>query len=58
MVNPIQYVKNVGRSFGYMAVEKFEEKNPALKALKEENKELVKDVYKAVKDWKGTSSTA
>lgn len=39
------YMKNVGKSFGYVAVERFKEKAPVVSEFKETNQEIFKSVY-------------
>ena len=51
-VNAIQYIKNVGRSFGYSAIDVFEGYNPQVKALASGAKEFSSDLYQTVKDFK------
>lgn len=57
-VNAITYVRNVGRSFGYAAVDSFNQNNPAMRALVDNNKEVAVQLYQAIKDIKGTAKKA
>lgn len=53
-VNPraaSRYVKNVGRSLGYAAVESLGNNAPALKALFSDNKDTVQSLYQEIKDF-------
>ena len=52
--NLMQYGRNVGRSLVYTSVDAIKEMNPVLQAFAEENAELTKEVFAAVKDYKGT----
>ena len=51
-VNAMNYIKNVGKSFGYAAADYFNEKNPAVKAVFETSKEFSSELYEGVKDFK------
>ena len=50
-VSPLTYVKNVGKSFGYVAIETLGATSPALKDLISENKDTVNDLYHQIKDF-------
>ena len=51
-INLSNYIKNLGKSVGYSAIEKIKAMNPATVSLIEANKDLTKDLYKNVKDYK------
>ena len=51
-VNLASYIKNLGKSVGYSAVEKVKKMNPTMVNLLETNEDLTKDLYKAVKNYK------
>lgn len=51
-VNAINYIKNVGRSFGYAAVESFKDSNPVVTALIKSNKEYSSQIYESIRDLK------
>lgn len=57
-MNAISYIKNVGRSFGYMAVDVLKEYNPAITELASQTKELTTDIYDSIKDFKENSSNS
>lgn len=52
--NLLQYGRNVGRSLVYTSVDVIKDMNPVLKAFADNNAELGKEVFAAVKDYKGT----
>ena len=54
MANAIKYIKNVTKSFGYMAVDILGELNPSIASFTKTNEELGKELYASVKDMKGT----
>lgn len=49
--NAANYVKNVGRSFGYAAIESLGNTSPTLKALFSDNKDTVQSLYQEIKDF-------
>ena len=51
-VNLSSYIKNLGKSVGYSAVDKVKKMNPTIESLVDANKDLTKDLYKNVKDYK------
>lgn len=57
-INFISYLNNIGKSITYTAVDKVKEINPSLEELIDNNKELTKDLYAAIKDYKGTMHRA
>lgn len=54
MANAMKYIKNVTKSFGYMAVDILGELNPSIASFTKTNEELGKEFYASVKDMKGT----
>ena len=56
-MNVISYIKNVGKSFGYVAVDVFKEYNPAATALAKSAKELSSDLYQSIGDFKSNLSS-
>lgn len=57
-INFISYLNNVGKSITYAAVDKVKEINPSLEELIDNNKELTKELYSTIKDYKGTMHRA
>ena len=53
--NGIKYIKNVTKSFGYAMVDVVGEMNPVIHSFTETNADLGKELYTAVKDYKGTA---
>ena len=53
-VNALQYIKNVGKSFGYAAIDAFGEYNPQIKSLASGAKEFSSDLYQTIDDFKAT----
>lgn len=51
-MNAIQYVKNVGKSFGYISIDTLKTYNPALTNMAKSAKELSSDLYQSIKDFK------
>ena len=51
-VNAREYIKNVGKSFGYVATDYFGNKNPAIKAIVDEAKETASEAKSALSDLK------
>ena len=51
-VNLSSYIKNLGKSVGYSAVDKVKKMNPTIENLVNANEDLTKDLYKNVKDYK------
>lgn len=51
-MNAIQYVKNVGKSFGYISIDTLKSYNPALTNMAKSAKELSSDLYQSIKDFK------
>ena len=49
-VNAREYIKNVGKSFGYVAADYFGDKNPAVKAIVQEAKETASEAKSALTD--------
>ena len=49
-INPATYVKNVGKSFGYAAIEAVSSRNQFLSDTKE-NMDSIKDLYSEIKDF-------
>lgn len=55
-MNALQYVKNVGKSFGYSAIDAFKEYNPQVTELAKGAKELSSDLYDKIQDFKANIS--
>lgn len=55
-MNAVQYIKNVGKSFGYVAVDTLKEYNPAITSTISQAKDLSTDLYQFVKDIKSSAS--
>ena len=55
-MNAITYIKNVGKSFGYVVWDTAKDMNPAIKSAIDTNSEIAKEMYAAVKDFKGTTA--
>ena len=53
-VNLSSYIKNLGKSVGYSAVDKVKKMNPTIENLVNANEDLTKDLYKNVKDYKSS----
>ena len=51
-VNARQYIKNVGKSFGYLAADYFGTNNPAVKSLIDSTKEATSELKSAIDDIK------
>ena len=51
-VNARQYIKNVGKSFGYLAADYFGSNNPAVKSLIDSIKEATNELKSAIDDIK------
>ena len=51
-VNARQYIKNVGKSFGYVTAEYFSNKNPAVKSLMDNVKSATNEIKSTVEDLK------
>lgn len=49
------YMKNVGKSFGYAVYDVFSEYNPTLKSIGSSTAETTKEIYGAIKEWKDNS---
>lgn len=58
MANLISYGANFTKSIAHVTVESVKNMNPALMSFAEANDEISKEVYSAVKDWKGTVKKA
>ena len=52
-MNPAQYIKNVGKSMGYIAIDTFKAMNPAVAEFYSNAKELSTDLYQTIDDFKG-----
>lgn len=52
MINPVNYVKNVGKSFGYAFWDSMKQINPTIKSAIETNQDIAQEMYAAVKDFK------
>lgn len=52
MANAITYIKNVGKSIGYVSFEALKDINPVFADFAETNGELATDMYKSVRDLK------
>ena len=50
-INPTSYLKNVGKSMGYIAVEALGNNAPVLRDLFAENKDTVQTLYQEIKDF-------
>ena len=51
-VNALTYIKNVGKSFGYSAIDTLKEYNPAVVEAASQAKSLSSDLYQSIKDFK------
>ena len=51
-VNLSSYIRNLGKSVGYSAIDKIKKMNPTMVNLIETNEDLTKDLYKNVKNYK------
>lgn len=51
------YMKNVGKSFGYAVYDVFSEYNPTLKSIGSSTAETTKEIYGAIKEWKDNSKS-
>ena len=51
-VNMSNYIKNLGKSVGYSAIDKVKKMNPAIVNMTEANADLTKDLYKGIKNYK------
>ena len=54
-MNAVQYIKNVGKSFGYIAVDTLKDYNPAITSTISQAKDLSSDLYQYVKDIKSSA---
>ena len=54
MISP-QYIKNVGKSMGYIAIDTFKKMNPAVAEFYSNAKEFSTDLYQTINDFKGTA---
>lgn len=54
MANIATYISNLGKSISYSAVDRVKQMSPVTGSMIETNNELFKEVYKGVKDYKGT----
>ena len=52
MANALTYIRNVGKSIGYVSIDVLKEKNPVFHDFAETNGELASDMYKSVRDLK------
>ena len=50
-LNALAYLRNVGKSFGYAAIDVFNQYNPTVSALFSETKSLSSDLYQSIKDF-------
>jgi len=58
-MNPVaDYIKNLGKSVSYAAIQHMSEKAPALSSFAESNQELYKEVFHSVRDYKTTVKRA
>lgn len=55
-MNAIQYVKNVGKSFGYASIDVLKSYNPAFTSMASAAKDLSSDLYQSIKDFKYNAS--
>jgi hypothetical protein len=54
-MNPVaDYIKNLGKSVGYAAIQHINEKSPAMASFAESNQELYKEVFHSVRDYRTT----
>ena len=51
-MNASQYLKNVGKSLGYIAVDSFKQMNPNIAAVYDNAKEFTSDLYQTIDDFK------
>ena len=51
-MNAIQYMKNVGKSFGYATIDVLGNNNPVVKESISAAKELSTDLYQSIKDFR------
>ena len=51
-MNAISYIRNVGKSFGYIAVDVIKDYNPAVTAFAESARDLGSELYQTVSDFK------
>lgn len=56
-MNAISYIRNVGRSFGYIAVDVVKDYNPAITSMARSAKDLSSDLYQTVSDFKSNISS-
>lgn len=56
-MNAINYMKNVGKSFGYIVNDVVKEYNPAIYGLTKSAKDLTSDIYKSIDDFKTNISS-
>lgn len=54
-MNPSTYVKNVGKSFGYIGYDIFQSFNPNLASMMTETRELAKDIKESARTMYGTA---
>ena len=52
-MNAAQYIKNVGKSMGYIAIDTFKSMNPAVAEFYANAKEFSTDLYQTIDDFKG-----
>ena len=52
-MNASQYMKNVGKSLGYIAIDSFKQMNPAIAAVYDNAKEFTQDLYQTIDEFKG-----
>ena len=57
-MNAISYIKNVGKSFGYAAIDVLKDYNPAITSLAKNTKEFTTDMYDSIKDFKENASSS
>ena len=51
-MNASQYLKNVGKSLGYIAIDSFKQMNPNIAAVYDNAKEFTSDLYQTIDDFK------
>lgn len=56
-MNAISYIRNVGKSFGYIAVDVIKDYNPAATAFAQSAKDLGSELYQSVSDFKSNLTT-
>ena len=55
--NPVQYVRNVTRSVGYVAKESLKELNPTIAEFADTNNDTIREMYSAARDFKKTAKS-